>query len=1708
MLHDPARHIVFRCFLLALPAVCGSAAATPVERELRQRFPAIERLFAAQATFEATDAGWLARAVDAPPPGLTPEQETAWRTSTATWRAALPERADGTFVVEGEGVRVAWRRLGAVGSRAEIGASGLAYAGIARDTDALHAAGPGRSEEILLLRSPEAPTRFEYELTIAGASRVALEGGAFWALGGAGRGLVLSPPVVLDADGRRSTQAARWELGAGDARGVRRLTLRLDPSGLAYPLAVDPAWILTGSPGTAHSNDATAALLQDGRVLLISGPGAIVAVDGYDPASGLWSVLPSLAAARVRATATLLRDGRLLLVGGFAPIGGAAFSQCLLFDPATNTWSTTGPLLTARGDHAATLLPDGRVLVTGGRTTIAASAGLGNVEIYDPSTGTWSNAGTHGARYGHSATLFADGRVMLAAGANSVVLRTVEIAAAPYASWAPVASMIQVRLQHSATLLPDGRVLVAGGSSATGEVYDPVANTWTSAGALAVAHQSHTATLLPTGKVLVAGGNGGGSPLTEVFDPATNTFSAGVNLNSARTYHNAVLLPNGRVLVAGGFSSVAITTAELYDNDAGAWQSGVPLGVARSGHSATPLLDGRVLVAGGDPALASAEVYVGGAWTPTGNLVQGREEHTATLLGDGRVLVVGGESLGTDLASAELFDPGPGTWSTTGAMADGRRAATATLLPCGEVLVAGGESSGTPLRSAEIFNPLSGRWRPAAPMAIGRFSHAATLLRDGRVLVTGGMDPSGLSSAEVYDPTLDAWTTVPGGMSVARAQHTSTLLAAGRVLLAAGRVLVAGEPFGGGPGASAEVFNPVTFSFSATGGMITRRKRHAATLLPNGKVLIEGGSITGVLGSAELYDSTTGTWSATGGLTPRESHTSTLLPNGRVLATGGSNGGPLGTSQEYDVGRGETPAWRPNLVSVTNPLVSGSALAATGGGWRGISEASTGNGPRQSATNYPLVQLRRLDNEALSPTLVDPAVGWSDTTFRSRPLAGLMPGPAFATVFTNGIPSGSRALRVECPAAVFASDPSPQTVCQGETVVFTASVNDDCAVYKWRRGGTPLSDGGPISGSDTTTLSVGPMTPALAGTYDVQARRPCGSATSTSASALLTLTPQPPTFAGVQSVAPIGGTCGFRLQWSAAGATCGSAGAALLRYNVYRSTTPGFTPSLTTLVAACVGPTFYNDMAGVASGTTYYYVVRAEDGTSGFGGLCGDGVEETNVVQLAGTIGGACSPGTAPTDVVPLTGRARSGETRLEWVNPTLGPYGSTVVRYRTDVTPSGPSDGTPVATVGGAPGQVMSVDHGGLTDGTTYHYAAFVDNGFGSFSTGAAVSGRPDTTAGAFRWAFSTQAASLSPPGVLPSGAYFIVSNDRFLHSMRSGSSGGSWPAAWLPLSAGAPSKGRPVVANLPTTTVGGAQRIALIGALDGRVYAVNADTGAPLWISGLLGSAISAAPAAMFTDAGGSVNLVLIGTRETGGDSVFHGLRLADGSPAWTFTNGGGGSGIGIISGQARVDYATNRVFFTSRRNPSGSADTVWCLSFNGVSATKLWSSPLPGDIDASPVLFNGTLYVGNVAGEVWAFDPATGTPKWASPYGAGDGPVKGFIFPVGGPTRLYFSTTARVHAILDNGSLAAPYWSAPVGVPSPSAPVVVSGRVYVGGGASRLYSIDANAITPPLPTSVELGDPLVPKVIGAPTYDTLLNLLLAGSDLGTIYAVQAPF
>jgi hypothetical protein len=274
----------------------------------------------------------------------------------------------------------------------------------------------------------------------------------------------------------------------------------------------------------------------------------------------------------------------------------------------------------------------------------------------------------------------------------------------------------------------------------------------------------------------------------------TNGWTVITDLNLARSFHRAVLLPSGKVLVCGGIfhayiPSVDSGPAELYDPRSGTW---TPTGSSMPSlilPTATLLQDGTVLFV--PPGNEQTQLYNPsiGDWQPTkGKLNVPRSYHTATLLPSGRVLAAAG--LGNTegfLKSAELYDPATQVWTFTTDLIKARYNATATLLMDGRVLVVGGD--GSLLNSAELYDPGSDQWASAKNSEYYHLGHTATLLSNGKVLVVGGFrshfGADLTNEVEIYDPTSGDWH-IDSTLNVARQNHAATLLHDGKVLVEGG----------------------------------------------------------------------------------------------------------------------------------------------------------------------------------------------------------------------------------------------------------------------------------------------------------------------------------------------------------------------------------------------------------------------------------------------------------------------------------------------------------------------------------------------------------------------------------------------------------------------------------------------------------------------------------------------------------------------------------------------------------------------------------------------------------------------------------------------------------------------------------------------------------------------------------------------------------
>jgi hypothetical protein len=273
-----------------------------------------------------------------------------------------------------------------------------------------------------------------------------------------------------------------------------------------------------------------------------------------------------------------------------------------------------------------------------------------------------------------------------------------------------------------------------------------------------------------------------------------------------------------------------------------------------------------------------------------------RYNHKTILLDNGLVLAVTGDRTPYG-NTAELYNPATGSWTLTASPAQFHEFGSVTLLPGGQVLLAGGSSNSTfngtpvPIAPAEFYDPKTGKWNTTGSLVTPRQSHAAVLLPNGQVLVAGGLawDSSlfglySIASAELYNPVTGTWQAT-GSMHASRDHFAAEVLGDGTVLVAGGIQ----SSYNGTNNtytylATAEIYNPSTGEWTMTADMPTSPRIGPSQSAPltNGDVLVP---------RIAFFNPETGTWTPTGAALPNVTigagpSTATLLTTGDVLLTG------------------------------------------------------------------------------------------------------------------------------------------------------------------------------------------------------------------------------------------------------------------------------------------------------------------------------------------------------------------------------------------------------------------------------------------------------------------------------------------------------------------------------------------------------------------------------------------------------------------------------------------------------------------------------------------------------------------------------------------------------------------------------------------------------------------------------------------------------
>ena len=411
-----------------------------------------------------------------------------------------------------------------------------------------------------------------------------------------------------------------------------------------------------------------------------------------------------------------------------------------------------------------------------------------------------------------------------------------------------------------------------------------------------------------------------------------------------------------------------------------------------------------------------------------------------TFLADGRLLVTGGHiSNFVGLPLASIYDYMTDTWTSLPNMNAGRWYPTNTALANGDALTISGDIDTTvgtnPL--PQVFEVSTGTWRDLTSAQLQVEDYPRMFLApNGKVFyaaasaVTRYLDTAGTG----------AWSYVASRTDGFRDYGSAVMYAPGKVLV-----------MGGGqapPKNTAEVIdlNEASPSWRAVDSMQFGRRHLNATLLPDGTVLVTGGTsapgfndASGHVDAAELWDPVTEQWTtlASSSGIPRVYHsTALLLPDGRIFSTGGNNYPEVEIFSPPYLFKGARPTITsaPSSIGYTESFSVSTPDAAT------ISKVTL---LKISSVTHAFNQ-----GQVINELSFTQAAGGLDITAPSSP--NVAP-PGYYMLFIlndNGVPSIAKFVNVGPGSSPTVSVTAPQdgVTIRGASVVLSATASDDIGV--------------------------------------------------------------------------------------------------------------------------------------------------------------------------------------------------------------------------------------------------------------------------------------------------------------------------------------------------------------------------------------------------------------------------------------------------------------------------------------------------------------------------------------------------------------------------------------------------------------------------------------------------------------------------------------
>ncbi len=732
----------------------------------------------------------------------------------------------------------------------------------------------------------------------------------------------------------------------------------------------------------------------------------------------------------------------------------------------------------------------------------------------------------------------------------------------------------------------------------------------------------------------------------------------------------------------------------------------------------------------------------------------------AAQLPNGNILFVGGTILyDTDVnncngqfhgaSAAYEFDVPTGTLIKQTPMAHGRWYPTLITLPSGNVIVvSGNDEYGSYNKLAELYNSSSKSWT----IQYDPTSNDTYCVGAGQTACPGAgspcyggpnqgvsfqmslyprmyLMPSGLvftsgqqQNTNLWDPSSGAWTHGNLTSQTFRDYGTSVLLPLQNTTSERGKVMIVGGSTTGTTAATVVVeiedFNQGTSTspvLRTVASLNYGRKFILPIILPNGKVAVFGGTSQGNTNYVyipEMFDpenEAQGWVTLPAATVGRTYHgVSLLLPDGSVWTASST---PHSCTNEY-----RTEIFKPAYFSATRPTISGTPIVGDYGqsitiptpnpsSISRVSLVGLGAATHHFDTNVRLIWLQITGTSSNSITV-------------SAPLNANLAPPGYYMIHvldSSLVPSVAQIIKI--PGTGVGSPPAQVTGLSHQTVSST-QINlswianppaDSVTHYNIYRSTTSGFTPGP-GNLINSTVTAPPfqdsgLTASTTYYYEVSATNSAGEG-PVSAQQTATTSPPPTVPAQVQGpTASAVSSTQINLSW-----TANPPGDNVTHYNIYRSTTSGFTPGPGNLINSTVTATSFQD-SGLTASTTYYYKVSATNSA-------GEGPVSA---QASGT-----TTGTAPAQVTGLAvTTAGSTQLNLSWTANTesdLNHYN--IYRSTTNGFTVNTATDTPIASP-----TTNSYSNTGLTASSTYYYrVAAVNNSTSIGDVSAQASGTTGT--------------------------------------------------------------------------------------------------------------------------------------------------------------------------------------------------------------------------------------------------------------------------------------------------------------------------------------------------------------------------------------------